>query len=92
MVVKLSRAALRDRDAAIDYYGERSTVAGRRFYQRLRDALRYIAKYPEGAPFVSGTVRAKIVIGFPYSVLYELRDGEILVAAIACHFRQPHPS
>lgn len=91
MRVRLSRLAARDRDAAIVYYGERSTSAGRRFHRRLRETLLYIQRYPRGAPILTGTMRARIILGFPYSVVYEIVDDEILVASIACHYRAPSP-
>ena len=34
-------------------------------------------------------VRAKVILGFPYSILYEIVDDEILVASIAYHFQHP---
>ena len=56
---------------------------------RLREAFRYIQTYPEGAPIVDGPLHARVVLGFPYSVLYEIVDGEILVTSVACHYRAP---
>jgi plasmid stabilization system protein ParE len=87
--VRLSRAAVRDRDAAIVYYGDRFSELGRRFNRHLRDTLLFIQRYPEGAPVIADTLRAKVIIGFPYSIIYEMVEGEILVASIACHYRDP---
>jgi plasmid stabilization system protein ParE len=87
--IRFSQRARRERRDAYAYYRASSSAAADRFQSRLRAALEYIKRYPEGAPRVSPTLRSKLVLHYPYSVVYEVAGDEILIASIACHYREP---
>lgn len=89
MRVRFSRRARLDRREIDAYYRERSPAAAARFKTQLEKALRYVAEYPHGARQVSARLRAKVVLDFPYSIIYEVAGDEIIVAALACHYRAP---
>jgi toxin ParE1/3/4 len=85
--VRLSTAALADRRRADEYYdGSRALTA---FRDELREAIRYIASYPHGAPRVRAEIRAKALRRFPYSILYRVSGDTIRILAIAHHAQDP---
>lgn len=61
----------------------------RAFRRELMGALQYVMDYPEGAPILSGDFRARVVRGFPYSVIYQVAGEHILVIAVANQHRDP---
>jgi plasmid stabilization system protein ParE len=87
--VRVSRAARRDRRKATAWYREQSPAAARHFQERLAEALKFIAQYPEGAPVMSPGRRAKSLPIFPFSVAYEIRNGEIRVLAVIDERQNP---
>lgn len=83
MKVRLSTAALGDRRNAERYYeGSAALVA---FRDELREAVRYLASYPEGAPRVREEIRAKTLKRFPYSLLYRVSGDTVRILAIVHH-------
>lgn len=52
-------------------------------------ALNYLIEYPEGAPVLDDDFRAKVLRGFPYSLIYRVSRAEILVLAVANQHRDP---
>jgi toxin ParE1/3/4 len=85
--VRLSTAALHDRRQAERYYeGSAALIA---FRDELRDAIGYIASYPEGAPRVREEIRAKTLKRFPYSLLYRVSGDTVRILAIVHHAQEP---
>jgi len=52
-------------------------------------ALRFLMEYPEGAPVLDANFRAKVLRGFPYSLIYRYLDHGIFVVAVANQHRDP---
>lgn len=59
------------------------------FVRELDAALQFIADYPEGAPIFVGSLRAKTLARFPYSVVYDIKSDRLLVMAIVDERRKP---
>jgi plasmid stabilization system protein ParE len=87
--IAFSSAARRDRHKAEAWYRRRSPAALEAFIRELDAAVRFIAKYPEGAPRFGEESRAKTLGRFPYSVIYDVRADRVLVMAIVDERREP---
>ena len=92
MRLRFSPDARRDRREAEAFYRHRSPAAAVGFREELERALQFIIEFPLGAPAIDARTRAKAIARYPYSVLYEVRSGELLVLAIAHHSRETTPS
>jgi plasmid stabilization system protein ParE len=58
----------------------------------LRDwakTTRQIKRFPKAGPVVQGSVRKRLVLGFPFAVLYEIGESKIYVAAVMHQHRRP---
>jgi len=80
--------------AAALWYEEQQPGMADRFLDAGLDAQFEIEKYPLRFPPPTGVrknrpVRRRLLDGFPYTMIYELRDNELLVLAIAHTSRQP---
>jgi plasmid stabilization system protein ParE len=84
--LKLARQELRE---AMDYYdGERAGL-GRELLAEVRAAIDRIKSFPTAWQPISANTRRCITRRFPYGVIYRLRDGDILILAVAHLHRNP---
>ena len=74
---------------AVQFYKERGRGLGRRFATETRSAIQKAVAHPERWRVIEDDVRRCLVKVFPYSVLYTIEDGYILIIAIAHGKRQP---
>jgi plasmid stabilization system protein ParE len=74
---------------AMAWYRERSPRAAENFWLRVMEARRSIALFPLATPRVSLHCRRFILSGYPYDLIYSLREDEILIVAFAHHSRRP---
>lgn len=89
MKVVLHPAAERDAEAAQGWYRERSALAARAFLTELMDAIQHLGEPPlVGSPYLAGT-RRQFLPTFPFSLVYRVEAGRIVLIAIAHHRRKP---
>ena len=74
---------------AVQFYKQRGRDLGRRFSRETRSAIQKIVDHPKRWRVIEEDVRRCLVRVFPYSVLYTIEDGYILIVAIAHGKRQP---
>jgi plasmid stabilization system protein ParE len=79
---------------AVDYYRARSIEAAADLADAVEEALEWIAGHPRSCPRVDtprirGEHRYKMLRRFPYRVVFEVRDDEVVVKAIAHYSRRP---
>jgi plasmid stabilization system protein ParE len=55
----------------------------------VQDAMDQIVEFPESAPVIRGEVRGKVVSRFPYTLMYRVEDGFVLVPAVAHQKQRP---
>lgn len=67
----ISKTALKDIDAGINYYQRQQKNLGRRFEQAAHTTFKKIQKFPFAASFAYQTVRYKMISKFPYIILRE---------------------
>jgi plasmid stabilization system protein ParE len=88
-VLRLHPAALRELNEAADYYDAEGPGLGTAFIDELERALGQIRAFPQACPPVAGPVRRKIVVAFPYAVIYSVLDDTVTVLAVAHQHRRP---
>jgi plasmid stabilization system protein ParE len=74
--------------AAAEYYDAAVPGLGDRFLVAVRRATDLALSYPE-AGALRGPARRLLVPGFPYDVVYRVRDETLEVLAIAHQHRRP---
>jgi plasmid stabilization system protein ParE len=88
--VRFNPLAERELADAIEYYEEQQAGLGSAFLEEVRHVVLFLAKYPEAAPRVRGSIRRFILPRFPYSLLYRpLETGLVRILAVAHHKRKP---
>ena len=76
-------------DEAVEYYNYQQDGLGEAFLSEVLRALDIIGRFPEAWQPLSARTRRCRTRRFPYGVIYQRREGEILVVAVAHLHRKP---
>ena len=89
MKSRLHEAAAAELSEAVAYYDDKAFGLGDRFLAEVKAATRYIEQYPEIAPVIDEGVRAKLLVRFPYSLMYVVEAHELYIVAVAHQSKRP---
>ena len=81
-----ARAEVRE---SVDLYDERLDGLGLRFLASVEGTVERISTNPEAGAQVAGGFRKRIVLGFPYNIIYRVWEEYIYLVAVAHHHRRP---
>lgn len=76
-------------DEAVEYYNFQLPRLGETFLAEVLSALDRIGEYPDAWQMYTNRIRRCQTRHFPYGVIYQIREEEILVVAIANLHRNP---
>ena len=85
----MRRKARADFDEAFDWYEARRDGLGVEFAERVQAVFDRVSAFPESHPPIYRDVRRALVHPFPYSVIYRIRNGSVVVLAIFHNKRDP---
>lgn len=74
---------------AIAYYESCRNGLGTRFSREVRATIRRISLRPAAWPNISANTRRCLTSRFPFGVIYEVRENDILVIAVSHLSRKP---
>ncbi|MBU1106849.1 MAG: type II toxin-antitoxin system RelE/ParE family toxin [Candidatus Riflebacteria bacterium] len=82
-------SAREELNKAVDYYDNCEIGLGYDFLEEVYAAIKRIQAYPEAwSPFSSRT-RSCLTHRFPYSVVYLIKNNEIMIIAVAHSHQKP---
>jgi hypothetical protein len=81
--------ALAELNEAIDYYEELQTGLGLEFAKEIFSSTQRIIGFPSAWSSLSQNTRRCLVNRFPYGIIYQILDNEILIIAIMQLNRKP---
>jgi len=82
-------AAQIELDEAIEYYNHETDGLGYQFFDEVLNSLKLIGDFPQAwHPCSKGTRRCQ-TRRFPYGIIYQERNNEILIVAVANLHRKP---
>ncbi len=76
-------------DNSIDYYENRKSGLGREFADEIYEAIGRILQFPKAHSPLSSNSRRCLVSRFPYGLIYQIRDSDILIVAVMHLNREP---
>ena len=89
MDIRFLDIAQRELDEAVEYYNAESPGLGDQFLLEVLRTLERIRQYPEAwHPFTQNPRRCQ-TRRFPYGVVYQILESELLIVAIAHLHREP---
>ena len=74
---------------AVAYYEKSSEGVGLRFSREVYSTINRVTASPTAWPGVTENTRRCLASQFPYSVVYEVREQDVLIVAIAHFSREP---
>ena len=89
MIVRFLEPAEADFVEAIAYYNLQSEGLGYEFAAEVKRTMGRIVQYPNAWRPLSQRTRCCRTNRFPYGLIYQIREGEILVVAIQNLYRHP---
>ena len=82
--------ASRDYETAFTWYYLRGTTVASDFEREIERGIRLVAEYPLRWPKFDEKRRRLIVRKFPYSIVYEIIDDQVVILAVAHGKRKPY--
>ena len=87
--VRWHRLADDELSEAAVYFEKQKPGRGHTFLSEARHAIARIRTFPfSGSPVSADPVRRVLLRRFPYSVVYEYRNGEVIIYAVAHQRRE----
>lgn len=71
------------------FYERESKGLGTDFLDEVDRAVSRICEHPEIGQTYSLNLRRFVLVRFPYSILYSIKDYEVIIFAVAHHKRKP---
>lgn len=87
--ISIHETAENELNDAADFYDLESPGLGEAFINEIHKTIDLIARFPEASLIIRGRIRRKVLIKFPYALIYSLRATEIRILAIAHQKRRP---
>ena len=84
--LEAARAEFRE---AVRYYNRHRPGLGNEFRIEVRSTIERIARFPEAWQPLSDSTRRCLTQRFSYPVVYQVRDQDILIVAVAHLHREP---
>lgn len=88
MKVVFAAAAAEELDEAITWYEQRRSGLGKRLFDAVQFAVNRLREFPHIGVARNGTRRLPIA-GFPYALVFEVEESEIVIIAVAHQRRRP---
>ncbi len=88
-VVFLEPAYLEYREA-VEFYNLQSEGLGNKFIAEIDRTISIIKNYPESFTEYTERTRKAVVNIFPYNIFYSVKEGNIIVLAVAHQHRKPN--
>lgn len=89
MKVRLLLPARRELRVAVDYYNLQRASLGTEFREQAWATIQRIKGFPLAWHSLGGNIRRCQMVRFPYGIIYEPSQAEIIVVAVACLHQAP---
>ena len=87
--VSYHRLARRELNEAAQFYDSESPGLGLAFLDEIERCTKTIVNFPEAGPLIVGTIRRRLVLRFPYALLYSIKQDRLRVLAVMNLKRRP---
>lgn len=89
MKIRFSKLSKSDYDISVDYYKRESDNLAVRFKNNIKKSIKRIEAFPNLYPKINDRVQKCVVLKFPYTIYYTIKDEDIYILAIASHYKNP---
>ena len=89
MNVRFLETARMELDDSVDYYNRQLEGLGLEFLKEVLKTIDLVLLYPLAWPQLTSRTRRCRINRFPFGIIYQVREDEILVVAVAHLHRKP---
>jgi hypothetical protein len=89
MEIRFLDVAQQELDEAIEYFNCESSGLGDQFLLEVLDALARVRQFPNAWHLYTENSRRCRTRRFPYGIVYQVLEGELLIVAVAHLHRKP---
>ncbi len=75
-------------DDAVDWYDAEKTNLSAEFALALDNLLQFISERPKLFPIVHNDMRKAILTDFPYSIIFEIHEPDVVLVLAVAHQKQ----
>ena len=87
--VSYHRLARRELNEAAQYYESESSGLGAAFLDEVEHCTQAIANFPEAGPLITEAIHRRLLLWFPYALLYTIKSDRVRVLAVMNLKRRP---
>ena len=87
--VSYHRLARRELNEAAQFYDSESPGLGSAFLDEIERCTQAIVNFPEAGSLIIGTIHRRLVLRFPYALLYSIKQDRLRVLAVMNLKRRP---
>lgn len=88
-LISIHETAEAEINEAADFYDFEDPGLGSIFIAEVEQAMEVVMKFPDASPLLRGGIRRKLLVKFPYSLIYSVRPDEIRLLAVSHQRRRP---
>lgn len=78
--VSYHRLARRELNETAQYYESESPGLGSAFLDEAVRCTQAIANFPEAGPLITETIRRRLLLRFPYALLYTIKSDQVRIS------------
>jgi plasmid stabilization system protein ParE len=71
------------------YFEAKTPGLGLDLISAIQESTQRIIQFPKSGPIERANIRKSLVRGFPFTILYELHQDQIFIAAVMHQHRKP---
>jgi len=90
MEYRFLKVAQIELDESFEYYEMQQEKLGYRFIYEVKNSIERVLYLPKAWQQITQNTRRCLVKNFPYGVIYQILEDEILIIAIANFHRKPN--
>ena len=87
--VSYHRLARRELNEAAQYYESVSPGLGAAFLDEVERCTQAIVNFPEAGPLITETIRRRLILRFPYALLYSIKPDRVRALVVMNLKRRP---
>ena len=89
MKLSILQPAQKELGEAVTFYNSQAAGLGFEFLLEFQHSVRRVKDHPEAWPLISQRTRRCRLKRFPYGIIYQLRENEILIVSVMHLHQRP---
>lgn len=89
MNIRILETAKLEIEQSYEFYEKQQLGLGKKFINEFEKSIELIKEFPTGWSLVSKRVRMCRMNNFPFGIIYQIRNKDILIVSVFNYYRKP---